>query len=72
MNHKDEDKFKPDRDPGCGCGFGTTPKALANMEALTNRYIPSPKAFFIIPLVGGLFIDFFNVAIITFFINVLS
>jgi len=56
----------------CGCGFGTTPKALANMEALTNRYIPSPKAFFIIPLVGGLFIDFFNVAIITFFINALS
>lgn len=56
----------------CGCGFGTTPKALANMEALTNKYLPSPKAFFIIPLVGGLFIDFFNVAIITFFINVLS
>lgn len=56
----------------CGCGFGTTPKALANMEALTKRYVPSPKAFFIIPLVGGLFIDFFNVAIITFFINTLS
>ena len=56
----------------CGCGFGTTPKALANMEALTRRYVPSPKAFFIIPLVGGLFIDFFNVAIITFFINALS
>lgn len=56
----------------CGCGFGTTPKALANMEALTNKYVPSPKAFFIIPIVGGLFIDFFNVGIITFFINVLS
>lgn len=56
----------------CGCGFGTTPKALANMEALTTKYLPSPKAFFIIPLVGGLFIDFFNAAIITFFINVLS
>ena len=56
----------------CGCGFGTTPKALANMEALTKRYVPSPKAFFIIPLVGGLFIDFFNVAIVTFFINALN
>lgn len=56
----------------CGCGFGTTPKALANMEALTSKYVPSPKAFFIIPIVGGLFIDFFNVGIITFFINVLS
>ena len=53
----------------CGCGFGTTPKALANMEALTEKYLPSPKAFFVIPIVGSLFIDFFNAAIITFFIN---
>lgn len=56
----------------CGCGFGTTPKALANMEALTAKYVPSPKAFFVIPIVGGLFIDFFNAAIITFFINLLK
>ncbi|MEG0134931.1 MAG: sodium/glutamate symporter [Cetobacterium sp.] len=56
----------------CGCGFGTTPKALANMEALTTKYLPSPKAFFVIPIVGGLFIDFFNAAIITFFMNVLK
>ncbi len=55
-----------------GCGFGTTPKALANMEALTAKYLPSPKAFFVIPIVGGLFIDFFNAAIITFFINLLK
>ncbi|MBC2855133.1 sodium/glutamate symporter [Cetobacterium sp. 2A] len=55
----------------CGCGFGTTPKALANMEALTAKYLPSPKAFFVIPIVGGLFIDFFNAAIITFFMNIL-
>ena len=47
----------------CGCGFGTTPKALANMEALTDKYLPSPKAFFVIPIVGGLFIDFFNAII---------
>lgn len=56
----------------CGCGFGTTPKALANMEALTEKYLPSPKAFFVIPIVGALFIDFFNAAIITFFINLLK
>lgn len=43
----------------CGCGFGTTPKALANMEALTEKYLPSPKAFFVIPIVGALFIEFF-------------
>lgn len=56
----------------CGCGFGTTPKALANMEVLTEKYLPSPKAFFVIPIVGALFIDFFNAAIITFFINLLK
>ena len=56
----------------CGCGFGTTPKALANMEALTEKYLPSPKAFFVIPIVGALFIDFFDAAIITFFINLLK
>lgn len=56
----------------CGCEFGTTPKALANMEALTEKYLPSPKAFFVIPIVGALFIDFFNAAIITFFINLLK
>lgn len=56
----------------CGCGFGTTPKALANMEALTEKYLPSPKAFFVIPIVGSLFIDFFNAAIITFFINLVK
>lgn len=56
----------------CGCGFGTTPKALANMEALTEKYLPSPKAFFVIPIVGALFIDFFNAAIITFFINLVK
>lgn len=56
----------------CGCGFGTTPKALANMEALTEKYLPSPKAFFVIPIVGALFIDFFNAAIITFFMNLLK
>lgn len=56
----------------CGCGFGTTPKALANMEALTAKYFPSPKAFFVIPIVGGLFIDFFNAGIITLFMNILN
>ena len=55
----------------CGCGFGTTPKALANMEAVTAKYFPSPKAFFVIPIEGGLFIDFFNAGIITLFMNIL-
>lgn len=53
----------------CGFGMGATPNAIANMEAITGRYGPSPIAFFILPLVGSLFIDFFNAAIITTFMN---
>ena len=53
----------------CGFGMGATPNAMANMNALTNKYVPAPKSFFVLPLVGSLFIDFINVMIITFFMN---
>lgn len=53
----------------CGFGMGATPNAIANMQALTSRYGPAPKAFFIVPLVGSLFIDFVNSTTITIFIN---
>lgn len=53
----------------CGFGMGATPNAIANMQAITGRFGPSPIAFFILPLVGSLFIDFFNAAIITTFMN---
>ncbi len=53
----------------CGFGMGATPNAMANMQALTQRYVPSVKAFLLVPLVGSLFADFFNTMIITFFIN---
>lgn len=53
----------------CGFGMGATPNAMANMSALTQRYKIAPAAFFILPLVGSLFIDFFNAAIITGFVN---
>jgi len=53
----------------CGFGMGATPNAIANMQAITGRFGPSPVAFFILPLVGSLFIDFFNAAIITTFMN---
>lgn len=56
----------------CGFGMGATPNAIANMQALTNRYGAAPKAFFIVPLVGSLFIDFVNGTAITIFINLLS
>lgn len=55
----------------CGFGMGATPNAMANMQVLTSHYGPAPQAYFIVPLVGSLFIDFFNGLIITGFINVL-
>lgn len=54
----------------CGFGLGATPNAMANMETFSNSNGFSPKAFFILPLVGSLFIDFVNAAIITFFMNI--
>lgn len=56
----------------CGFGMGATPNAMANMLAIKNQYGPAPKAFFVVPLVGGMFIDFTNSAIITVFTNLLS
>ena len=55
----------------CGFGMGATANAMANMQALTKRYGPAPQAYFIVPLVGSLFIDFCNGLIITGFMNVL-
>ena len=55
----------------CGFGMGATPNAMANMQAVSKRYGPAPQAFFIVPLVGSLFIDFFNGLIITLFLNIL-
>ena len=55
----------------CGFGMGATPNAIANMEAITREFGPAPIAFMIVPLVGGLFMDFFNSAVITVFANFL-
>lgn len=56
----------------CGFGMGATPNAMANMQAFTAVNGPSVKAFFVIPLVGSLFIDFFNAVVITGFMNYLK
>jgi ESS family glutamate:Na+ symporter len=53
----------------CGFGLGATPNAVANMEAITERFGPAPRAFLVIPMVGAFFIDFTNALIITTFIN---
>ena len=55
-----------------GLGLGATPVAIANMDAITSRYGPSPKAFLVIPLVGAFFIDLLNAATIKAFIGIIS
>ena len=55
----------------CGFGMGATPNAMANMQVLCDKYVPSVKAYLIIPLIGSLFADFINSLTITFFINIL-
>ncbi|BBA50248.1 sodium:glutamate symporter [Fusobacterium varium] len=54
----------------CGFGLGAVPTAMANMQSVEEKYGPAPTAFFILPLVGSLFINFFNSAIIVAFINI--
>ena len=51
----------------CGFGMGATPNGISNMKAITEKYIYSKIAFFVIPIVGSLFIDFANISVITFF-----
>lgn len=56
----------------CGFGLGATPNAVANMEAISERYGPAPRAFLVLPMVGAFFIDFTNAIIITTFINLVA
>jgi ESS family glutamate:Na+ symporter len=53
----------------CGFMLGTTANAMANMEALVERYGPAPKAFLVVPMVGAFFVDFTNALIITTILN---
>lgn len=56
----------------CGFGMGATPNAMANMSAITSNYGPAPRAFFAVPLVGAMFIDFCNSGILMVFINLIN
>lgn len=53
----------------CGFGLGATPNAVANMEAIVERFGHAPRAFLVVPMVGAFFIDFTNALVITTFIN---
>ena len=55
-----------------GFSMGSTSNAMANMNSVTEKYIYSKMAFFIVPIVGSLFIDFINIGIIYGFISFLS
>jgi glutamate:Na+ symporter, ESS family len=52
-----------------GFMLGTTANAMANMEALVQRFRAAPRAFLVVPMVGAFFIDFTNAIIITIFLN---
>ena len=49
----------------CGFMLGTTANAMANMEALVEKYGPAPRAFLVVPMVGAFFIDATNALIIS-------
>ncbi|MFK3818378.1 sodium/glutamate symporter [Pseudomonas sp. NPDC089407] len=52
----------------CGFGLGATPTAIANMQAVTQRYGASPIAFLVVPMVGAFFIDIINVIVIKLYL----
>lgn len=56
----------------CGFGMGATPTAIANIQAVTNTYGPSHKAFLLIPLTGAFFIDIVNAIVIQLSIGILG
>jgi ESS family glutamate:Na+ symporter len=55
----------------CGFGLGATPTAIANMQAVTERYGHAPQAFIIVPVVGAFFIDIANALVISGFAGVI-
>jgi ESS family glutamate:Na+ symporter len=52
----------------CGFGLGATPTAIANMQAITDRFGPSHLAFLVVPMVGAFFIDIANAIVIKLFL----
>ena len=51
-----------------GISLGSTPTAMANMSAVSQRYGASHMAFIIVPLVCAFFIDLANAILIPFFL----
>jgi len=51
-----------------GISLGSTPTAMANMSAVSQRYGASHLAFIVVPLVCAFFIDLANALLIPFFL----
>ena len=55
----------------CGFGLGATPNAMANMSAVCFKYRYAVNPFIIVPIIGAMFVDLINTAVVTLFLNVL-
>jgi ESS family glutamate:Na+ symporter len=53
----------------CGFGLGSTATAVAGMKALVETGGAAPRAFLIVPLVGGFLVDLANALNLTTFIS---
>ncbi|MEZ9005748.1 sodium/glutamate symporter [Vibrio splendidus] len=54
-----------------GISLGSTPTAMANMSAVSQKYGHSAQAFIIVPLVCAFFIDLANALIIPYFMRMM-
>ena len=54
-----------------GVMLGTTANGMAVMRSVVERYGAAARAFLVVPVVGGFFLDFTNALIITLSINIL-
>ncbi len=54
-----------------GLCLGATPVGIANMNAVTSRLGPSPKAFIVVPLVGAFLLDIINAFVIQTYVQIM-
>ncbi len=52
-----------------GISLGATPTAMANMSAVAQKYGAARRAFIVVPLVSGFFVDISNAVVIQRFLN---
>ncbi len=52
-----------------GITLGSTATAIVNMSAVAKTYGAAPRAFIVVPLVCGFFIDLVNALVINFFVG---